>query len=172
MTMLRAIGPNAGTVINKITHAIHLQGDKAYGELSGSAFAGLGAGSGITAATEAVKWNRANALNSMLTVVNSGALSGSIQNDVAKSLKRELLKADAEGKFAGVTINAQKQDWTVKQFLDTFITTEGQVQTIQGDIKRTGLDEVLEAVKLEQEQLQAEIDRARAERLNSTGDSH
>lgn len=169
MTMLRAIGPNAGTVINKITHAIHLQGDKAYGELSGSGFANLGAGSGITAATEAVKWNRANALSAMLTVVNSGALSGSIQNDVAKSLKRELLKADAEGKFTGVTINAQNQDWTVQQFLDTFITAEGQVQTIQGDIKRTGLDDILEAVKLEQQQLQAEIDRAREDRLHGGG---
>lgn len=161
-TMLRAMGPNAGAVLNKITHAVHLQGDIAYGELSGNNFAALGAGSGITAATEAVRWNRVNALNSMIQVINSNSLAGSIQNDVAKSLKRELQKADAANGFSGVTIQAQGRTYTsVTDFLNTFISAEGQVQAVQGDIKRTGYDPILSQIKTEQAILKAEIARAR-----------
>lgn len=161
-TMLRAMGPNAGTVLQKITHAVHLQADKAYGELSGTNIAALGAGSGITAATEAVKWNRINSLNAMVQVINSNSLAGSIQNDVAKSFKRELMKADREGKFAGITIQAQGQTYTsVSDFLNRFISEAGQVEAVQGDIKRDGYDPIIQDIKREQATLDAAIKQAR-----------
>lgn len=169
-TMLRAMGSNAGTVLNKITHAVHLQADKAYGDISGQSLAALGAGSGITASIEAVKWNRVTALNAMVQVINSNGLAGSIQSDVAKSMKRELIKAHEEGKFAGVTLEARgKRYANVKEFLEDFVTDGGQVTAVQGDIKRDGYESILPQITTEQAALQAEIDRAREEFAKRNG---
>ncbi len=164
-SILRALGPNAGSTLQKITHAVHLQGDRAYGELQAAGLANLGAGSGITAAQQAVKWNSANALNSMIQVVNSNGLANSIQLDVAKSMKRELLAADAEGKFEGITITAKGKQVSVADFLKTYVANGGQVTAIQGDVSTAGLDELIEKLKPEQASLQDQVAAARKARI-------
>jgi len=164
-SILRALGPNAGAVLGKITHAVHLQGDRAYGELQAQGLANLGAGSGITAAQQAVKWNSANALNSMVQVVNSNGLANSIQLDVAKSMKRELLAADAQGKFRGITIKAKGREVSVAEFLNTYIANGGQVTAIQGDVSTTGLDDLIAAQVADQDRMAEEISAARARRI-------
>ena len=164
-SILRALGPNSGAVLQKITHAVHLQGDRAYGDLQASGLANLGAGSGITASQQAVKWNAANALNSMIQVVNSNSLASSIQLDVAKSMKRELLAAEANGRFRGININARGQDYTVAQFLDQYITDGGQVTAVQGEIKREGLEDLIRANEALQDQLAEQIKAARERRI-------
>jgi len=164
-SILRALGPNAGAVLQKITHAVHLQGDRAYGDLQASGLANLGAGSGITATQQAVKWNAANSLNSMIQVINSNGLANSIQLDVAKSMKRELLAAEAEGKFQGITIEHKNNTFTVGQFLNEYVSNGGQVTAIQGDIKRDGLDQLIDLQVAEQTRLQSEIDATRKRRI-------
>ena len=174
-TIMRAIGPNAGKVLEKITHAVHLQGDKAYGDLKGDGVASLGAGSGITAATQGVKWNRINALNAVKDIVNSGALASRAQNDVLKSYRRELLKAYDDGKFEGFEFDIKgygKMD--VGKFLNTFISEGGQVtQVVQGDIKQDAdaFNRILRAVLEEQVGLQSQIENAR-ESMNDNPGHH
>jgi hypothetical protein len=170
--MSRAIGPNAGKVLEKITHAVHLQGDKAYGDLKGAGVANLGAGSGITAAQQGVKWNRVNAINAVKDIVNSGALASTAQNDVMKSYRRELMEAYREGKFDGFEFDVEgygKMD--VGKFLSTFVSEGGQVTQVQGNIKQDqdAFNRILRDVLKEQEDLQAAITAARKARLNNPG---
>ncbi len=172
-TVTRAVGSNAGAVLAKVPHGVHLQGDKAYGDLKGDAVANLGAGSGITASQQAVKWNRVNAINAIKDIVSSGALASRAQNDVLKSYKRELLKAYDEGKFAGYEFDVDdfgKMD--VAQFLNTFVSDGGQVtQTVSGNIKQDqdAFNRILQDVLKEQEKYQSEIDTARDHKLNNPG---
>lgn len=169
-TVARAFGPNAGKVLEKITHAVHLQGDKAYGDLKAGNIANLGAGSGITAASQGVKWNRLNALAAVMDITNSGALASTVQNDVMKSYKRELKKAFAEGKFDNYIIDVQDYGkLNVGEFLDTFVSDGGQVTQVQGNIKRdqAAFDRILKDVLTEQEDLQAELDAARDRAINN-----
>jgi len=171
-TMLRAMGSNAGATLQKITHAVHLQGDRAYGELQASALANLGAGSGITAAQQAVKWNAANALNSMIQVVNSNGLANSIQLDVARSMKRELLAAEEAGKFNDVTITTREGTMDVRKFLDTYITNGGQVTAIQGEVRSAGLNDLIAAQKAIQDEMAEAIKQAREDQINNPGGDH
>lgn len=172
-TVTRALGSNAGAVLNKITHAVHLQGDKAYGDLKGEGVANLGAGSGITASQQAVKWNRVNAVNAIKDIVSSGALASKAQNDVLKSYKRELMKAYNEGKFAGYEFDIDgfgKMD--VAQFLNTFVSDGGQVtQTVSGNIKQDqdAFNRILQDVLTKQKDYQKEIDDAREHKLSNPG---
>ena len=166
-TMSRALGSNAGAVLQKITHAVHLQGTKAYGDLKAGNIANLGAGSGITAAQEGVKWNPVNALTAVMDIVNSGALASTVQNDVMRAYRRELMKAYEEGKFGNftTTVDGYPGVMDVKQFLETFVGEGGQVTVSQGNVKRDNaeLNRILTEEVLPQQKIyDAEIKAKRA----------
>lgn len=169
-TMNRAFGPNAGNVLKKITHAVHLQADRAYGAIGASDFAQLGAGSGIVAAREGREWGATNMLNAMLNVSNSTSLSSSIQNDVAASMKRELLAAAREGKFNDIVITTKDEPggMNATQWLNKYVSDSGHVTYLSTAIGRSGIDEAIRAEKEEIDRKVAELD-ARREQFRKDG---
>lgn len=162
-TMNRAFGSNAGAVLKKITHAVHLQADRAYGAIGASDFAQLGAGSGIVAAREARTWGATNMLNAMLNISNSNNLAGSIQNDVAAAMKRELQAAAAEGKFDDITITTRYEPTgiTASEWLDKYVADSGHVTYLSGDIGRTGINEAILAEKANIDTMVEELEERR-----------
>lgn len=148
-TMNRAFGPNAGNVLKKITHAVHLQADRAYGAIGAQDFANLGAGSGIVAAREAREWGATNMLNAMINISNSNNLTSTIQNDVAASMKRELMGAAAEGKFDDIKIKTRDGEFDAAGWLNKYVADSGHVTYLSGDIRRDGINEAIQKEKLE-----------------------